>query len=375
MLCFVSDNSSFAEVQKQVEGGFRLFNQFTVFAYSQLQSILPDSILGNISNWDGFLHLDLDSTALPYKSPDEFILNEDFHRLVIASKLPRPSKFVEQSISFCKAFCRQLLAHDFVQSNLLRGLSAFDPAVIFENSEEHYVTAIDKLTSHFVSAGLFSSSDKVKAVSQYRSLVTKLRVGSVPEYSDWIHFMSSYYELQCRPELFRLFKHSCLCLAPIVELPSPFIVPIPNLESDKDVFQSCIRSLQISYQTVPHVSSLFRDPKAVGRVFRLLGRGVDLIGDKKFSVWNFLKGSGSRRSVLLGKMETNYRKAVLRHDKPSVSSSGTTPSVSRTSSVGSSPSPDPSLSRASIPLNRCSSGAEQAVPKKASAKAPKSKKN
>ena len=237
-----------------MEGGFRLFNQFTVFAYSQLQSILPDSTLGNISNWDGFLHLDLDSTALPYKSPDEFILNEDFHRLVIASKLPRPGKFVEQSISFCKAFCRQLLNHDFVQSDLLRGLSAFDPVVIFENSEEHYVTAIDKLTSQFVAAGLFSSSDKVKAVSQYRSLVTKLRVGSVPEYSDWIHFMSSYYELQCRPELFRLFKHSCLCLAPIVELPSPFIVPIPNLESDKDVFQSCIRSREVSYQTVPHVS-------------------------------------------------------------------------------------------------------------------------
>ena len=125
MFCFVSDNSSFAEVQKQVEGGFRLFNQFTVFAYSQLQSILPDSTLGNISNWDGFLHLDLDSAALPYKSPDEFILNEDFHRLVIASKLPRPGKFVEQSISFCKAFCRQLLNHDFVQSDLLRGLSAF----------------------------------------------------------------------------------------------------------------------------------------------------------------------------------------------------------------------------------------------------------
>ena len=186
------------------------------------------------------------------------------------------------------------MSHDFVQSDLLRGLSAFDPAVIFENSEEHYITAINKLTSHFVSVGLLSSSDKVKVISQYRSLVTKLRVGSAPEYNDWIHFMPSYYELQCRPELFRFFKHSCLCLAPVVELPSPFVVPIPNLESDKDVFQSCVRSLQVPYQTVPHVSSLFRDPKAVGKVFRLLGRGTDLIGDKKFSVWIFFKGSVSQ---------------------------------------------------------------------------------
>ena len=105
--CFVSDNSGFAEVQKQVDGGFHMFNQFTVFAYSQLQNILPDSVIGNISNWNGFLNLNLDSSTLPYKSPDDFVLNEYFHRLVLASKLPRPSKFVEQSIGFCKAFRRQ----------------------------------------------------------------------------------------------------------------------------------------------------------------------------------------------------------------------------------------------------------------------------
>ena len=225
---------------------------------------------------------------------------------------------MEQSISFCKIFCKQLLAHNFVQSDLIRGLSASDPAVILENPEELYNTAIEKLTSHFVSVGLLSPKDKVKAVSQYRSFLSKLRDSSVPEYSDWIHFTASHYEIQCRPELFRLCKHSCLCLAQIVELPSSFIVPIPILVPVKDLFQSGIRSLQISYQTVPHVSSLFRDPKAVGRVFRLLGRETDLIYDKKFSVLNFSKGSSYRRSAL-GKLETCYRKAVLRHEKPPVS--------------------------------------------------------
>ena len=91
--------------------------------------------------------------------------------------------------------------------------------------------------------------------------------------------------------------------APIVEAPPTFDVPVPALESDKSSFQSCNVSLQISYQTVPHVSSLFRDSKAISRAFRLLGRGMDLLLDKKFCIWNFSKGNSSRRASLNEKME------------------------------------------------------------------------
>ena len=141
-----------------------------------------------------------------------------------------------------------------------------------------------------------------------------------------------------------------------------FIVPIPGLESDGDVFQSCVKSLQMSYLTIQHVSSLYRDPKSVSPVFRLLGRGTDLLAGKKFSVWNFLKGSGPRRASLLGKIETGYRKVVLRHDKPTISS--TTTSVSRTSSVNSSPSPDPNLGRITVPVSRCSGSSHDDPSKK-----------
>ena len=121
---------------------------------------MPDSTLGNISDWDSFLALDLDSTELPFKTADQFILNENYHRLVLASRLPRPGKFIEQSVSFCNAFCKQLMALDIVRSDLLKGLSAFDPSVILESPEDVYVAAIEKLFAHFVEVGLISSSDK-----------------------------------------------------------------------------------------------------------------------------------------------------------------------------------------------------------------------
>ena len=346
-----------------------------MFTYSQLQNILPDGVLGSVSNWDTYLGLDLDSTSLPFKSLDEFVLNEDYHRLVLSSKLPWPSKFIEQSVSFCKSFCKQLVNHDIVKSDLLRGLSAFDSPVVLESPEKVYVAAVEKLSSHFVTTGLFSSTDKVRAVSQYRSFVSKLRVGTIPEYDDWIQFVASHYEVQCRPELLQLFRHSCLCLVPIVDVPPIFDVPVPALESDKSSFQSCIVSLQISYQTVPHVSSLFRDSKAISRAFRLLGKGTDLLLDKKFCIWNFSKGSSSRRASLNGKMEAGYRKAVLRLEKSVVSSTTTTPSVSRTSSVGSTLSPDLSLNRINVALSRCQSSEREGRSKKVCVTSSKGKKN
>ena len=142
-----------------------------MFIYSQLQSILPDTTLGNISDCDRFLQLNLNQPELPFKSADEYVLNEYFHRLVVASKLPRPSKFVDQSIAFGKALCKQLLEHEIANSGLIKGLCAFDPAVILDGPESHYITAIEKLSSHFVSMKLITSSDKAKVTSQYRSLV------------------------------------------------------------------------------------------------------------------------------------------------------------------------------------------------------------
>ena len=216
---------------------------------------MPDSTLGNISDWDSFLALDLDSTELPFKTADQFILNKNYHRLVLASRLRRPSKFIEQSVSFCKAFRKQLMTRDIVRSDLLRGLSAFDSHVILESPEDVYVSAIEKLSTHFVAVGLISSSDKIKAVSQYRSFVSILRSGTSLNYDNWIQFLVTHYEVQCRPELLQLFRLSCLCLAPIVDVPPLFEVSISTLESDKSSFPSCVVSLQISYQTVPHVSS------------------------------------------------------------------------------------------------------------------------
>ena len=197
-ICFVLDNAAFSDLQSHLDQGFRIFNQFSVFIYSQLQLILPDSFLGDISEWDSYLKIDLTQPDLPFKTPADFVLNPDYHHLITSSRLPRPSKFVGQSMAFCKSFCGVLLSHNILKSPLIRGLSSFDSAVMLDGPERHYIAAIEDLTSYFVSSGLITPGDKTKCVSQYRSLVTKFRTASDVPRGDWVLVIGAHYEMQSR---------------------------------------------------------------------------------------------------------------------------------------------------------------------------------
>ena len=91
----------------QFGAGLRLHNQFAVFTYSQLQNILPDNVLGKISDWERYLTIDLSRTDLPFKTADEFILNEDYHRLATTvnyrgpvNSLSKLSRFANHSVEF-----------------------------------------------------------------------------------------------------------------------------------------------------------------------------------------------------------------------------------------------------------------------------------
>ena len=346
--CCILDEAAFSEVYSQYGGGFRIYNQYAVFVYSQLQAILPDNFLGSISEWDKYLQLDLSQPNLPFKTPDQFVLNSDYHQLVLSSKLPRPSKFIEQSIAFCKAFCRGLLSHPIVKSDLVKGLSCFDSATILDSEEERYIAAVEHLTTYFASKGWLSSADKAKAVSQYRAMVTKFRAGQVDRSRDWFLYLSSHYELQCRTALHQLFKLSCLCVPPKISYPPEFTVPLTELGPDEEVFRSCVAGVQISYNTVPNVTSLYKDPRSISRVFRLLGRGRELLADRKFSIWNFLRGAALRRGKWFAKFEAAYKSVVVSPSALHPTEDSDVASEPQTSSSSESPTARLNLGKATV---------------------------
>ena len=278
-----------------VAGGFRIYNQFCVFVYTQMQTIFPTSFLGSISNWDNYIQLNMSEVTLPIKTVDEFLQDKDLSDMLYRSKIPTPRKFAEQAISFYRYFIKLLLSCEIATSSFARGLSSFDEAVIRYGEEAQYEDSNQTLAGYFVQQRWISFHVKPVVVSEYCSLVTKFRADKVSSSKEWVSFISCYYELQCRVELLRLFKVCCETLRNPCCSPPQFIVFLPGLKSSKIEFSSCVRSLQCSLSSIQKVESLFLSAAALPRAHDLLNQGPGLLLKRKFSVWNLLSSTHVRR--------------------------------------------------------------------------------
>ena len=257
--------------------------------------------MGDISNWDHFLTIDLSSPNLPYKTVADFLRNKDFADLVAESDLPTPSHFVEQALSFCKNVCILLLKHKLCKSKLVRGFSIFDEALIRFWEEVDYTHESEMLCDFFVQQKWVSHAAKPLILTEYWSFVEKFRSHDVSYKGEWITFLTNYYELHCRENLFSIFN-LCLPAAPII--PHIFTFALEDLKSDINEFQSCVRSVQSSLFGVPSVSELYSNPRTVSSVFSLLGRGQSLLEDENFRVWDITFSCSSRRRRLSNQLDS-----------------------------------------------------------------------
>ena len=309
------NDSAFKDVVGPNPDKFRLFSTFATFVYSQLQTILPDSFIGDLSDWDHFLTIDLSSPKLPLKTAADFLRNSDFAKLVAESELPTPTHFVEQALSSYKNICVLLLKHKLCSSKFVRRFSIFDEAVVRHGAEEDYSHESGMLCDFFVEGKWISNAVKPLVISEYSSFITQFRSRDVTYAGDWMSFLSGYYEMHCRENLFIVFKLCCLSLPARLAVPPNFTVNIPGLSSDHDEFNSSIKCVQSSLSGIPNVSGLFSNPRTISRIFTLLGRGRALLEDASFSVWGVLPSCSSRRQRFLNKLESRYICTVSEEEK------------------------------------------------------------
>ena len=238
-----------------------------------------------MSDWDNFLSIDLSSNSHPLKTAADFLRNRDFANLVAESDIPTPTHFVEQALCFCRNICALLLSHKVCKSKLVRGFSIFDEAIVRHGEEEDYSRECEMLCDFFVESKWISSNVKPLIYSEYRSFVAQFRSNIIEHDREWVDFLSGYYEMHCRENLFFAFKLCCLSLANHSSLPPHFTLILPRLASDADEFRSSVRSIQSSLSGIPNVSGLFSNPRTISPVFSLLGKGNALLSDATFSVW------------------------------------------------------------------------------------------
>jgi len=248
------------------------------------------------------------------------------------------------------------LGHDIVHSDLIRGLSSFDPAVLLDSPEDHYRDCMERLVSCFLEYGWLAANSKDLVISQYRSFVTKIRQEKVNP-DDWMEFLSSSYDMRNRAELHLVFKYSCLCVSREDVLQDPFTISFSEFRGDVQEMKSCVRSLQSAFRLIPNVTSIFLHPASVPKVFPLLKRNPAILLDRKFSFWNLSKGSSNRRSSLFIQLESCYCRSVSRDELElsRAEEAGTSSTVAYAApSSSANETVSPNLGRAVLSVPRCS---------------------
>ena len=246
------------------------------------------------------------STFLLLTCPPEFLRNKEFAALVGDGEIPTTTHFVEQVICFQKNLCALLLKHVIRKSKLVRGSSIFDEGVIRHGEETNYCHDAEFLCDYLIQQQWISAASKPLVMSEYRSFVEKFRSCSPVYDGTWVDFLSGYYELHSRENLFTVFKLCCLSLSVVYNIPPPFNLSSLQLSSDYDEFHSCVRSTRSALIGVPNMSGLFNNPRTVGPIFSLLGKGSTLLEDEDFSVWDVTSSCLSRRQLLLNRVDARY---------------------------------------------------------------------
>ena len=294
---------------------FRQYSAYATFVYSQLQIILPTSFLGDITDWDRFLSIDLNSANLPLKGPTEFLRDKDFANLVARAEIPTPTHFVEQAICSYKQFCVLLLKHSSRKSKIVRGMSIFDEGVVRHGEESDYSHECEQLCDYLSRHQWIPNSAEPLVLSEYSSFVEKFRSNDISCDEDWISFLSRFYELHCRENLFTVFKLCCLSLKDVREVPPLFSIAMPEMSSDLNDFESCVQTVQFSFSGIPNVTGLFNNPRTIAPIFSLLGKGRALLEDTNFSVWDTTITCASRRQRLSNRLDSRYTCTVTEEER------------------------------------------------------------
>ena len=131
------------------------------------------------------------------------------------------SDFVASAKEYVKFLLSGVLQHAGLNSDLTKGLAAFDPFILFKRPVEVALRHFDRLYSTFQLRSWVSASNKSVCRDEYVALLDHLRANYSSEFSsssespDLIDFFMELEFIQSHDHICYLFKLSCLCLTSV----------------------------------------------------------------------------------------------------------------------------------------------------------------
>ena len=137
--------------------------------------------------------------------------------------------FVKDSQLYVQFLVNEILKRVGLTSNLVKGLAAFDPFIMFKRPIDVGLKYFDMLYSTFALRSWVLSANESLCRDQYMQLLDRLRTSYGPNFnltstsSYLIQFLVGLEFLQDRAHLFHLFKLCCLCATSV----SPVFPDVP----------------------------------------------------------------------------------------------------------------------------------------------------
>ena len=127
------------------------------------------------------------------------------------------SDFVKDSQQYIQYLINEVLRQTGLTTNIVKGMAAFDPLILFKRPMEIALRHFDILYSTFSLSSWVSSANESLCRDQYMQLLDHLRTTYDPDFdissvsADLIEFLSELEFLRNRSCLSYLFKLCCLC--------------------------------------------------------------------------------------------------------------------------------------------------------------------
>ena len=128
------------------------------------------------------------------------------------------SSFAREGLHFVHYLLKEILNQAGLRSEIVKGLAAFDPFILFKRPSEVGLRHFDLLYATFQHRPWVSSANEDACREEYIALLDHLRVNYPPDFDllenskDLIDFLMGLEFFQTHEHLLYLFKLCCLCL-------------------------------------------------------------------------------------------------------------------------------------------------------------------
>ena len=224
------------------------------------------------------------------------------------------SDFVKSAREFIKFLLSGVLQHSELGSDLIKGLAAFDPHILFRRPVEVALRHFDRLYSTFQLRSWVSSSNESVCRDEYVALLDYLRANHSSEFDsscdppDLIDFFMGLEFLHTHEHLCYLFKLSCLCITSV----SPEYPPVSLGKIDTKGLQSRLADVILPCQsylsTVPDSLVACCSDSRLEKFFELSSMFGQTAFAADYDPWTFVDSFG--RSAIYKTLVTSYRSVL-----------------------------------------------------------------